>query len=110
MLDVVTTLNSRMEDRKFRIVGGQFGLSSKEFTPNMVKGCFDNLTSENPKRNFCVGINDDITGTSIEYDEPFNTVPEGTVQCIFWGLGSDGTIGANKAAINTIGMNTDKIV
>lgn len=79
MLDVVSTVNSRLEGRHMRVVGGQYGLSSKEFTPNMVKGCFDNTTSENPIRNFVVGINDDVTGTSISYDEPFNTVPEGTV-------------------------------
>jgi pyruvate-ferredoxin/flavodoxin oxidoreductase len=76
----------------------------------MVKGCFDNLAAEKPKRNFVVGIDDDVTHTSISYDPPFNVLPEGTVQCIFWGLGSDGTIGANKAAINTIGMNSDRIV
>lgn len=108
-LDVCSSINE-CTDGGIRVIGGQYGLSSKEFTPNMIKGCYDNLAAEKPKRNFVVGIVDDVTNTHIEYDEPFNTLPETTTQCIFWGLGSDGTIGANKAAINTIGMNTNKEV
>ncbi|MBA3029357.1 MAG: pyruvate:ferredoxin (flavodoxin) oxidoreductase [Desulfobacteraceae bacterium] len=90
-----------------RIVGGRYGLGSKEFTPGMVKGVFDNLKASQPKNHFTVGINDDVTHTSIDYPSGFDVAPEGTIQCKFWGLGSDGTVGANKSAIKIIGDNTD---
>ena len=74
----------------------------------MVKGVFDELRKDNPKKFFTVGINDDVTHTSIDFppEESLKTIPEGTTQCIFWGLGNDGTVGANKAAIKTIAHNT----
>ncbi|MBW1650422.1 MAG: pyruvate:ferredoxin (flavodoxin) oxidoreductase [Deltaproteobacteria bacterium] len=90
------------------IIGGRYGLGSKEFTPAMVKSVFDNMNSAGPKNNFTVGITDDITDTSLEVSDDFeDTTPAGTVQCKFWGLGSDGTVGANKTAIKIIGDNTD---
>ena len=89
------------------ILGGRYGLSSKEFTPSMVKAVFDNMTADTPKNHFTVGITDDVTHTSLAVTEELDTAPEGTVQCKFWGLGADGTVGANKSAIKIIGDNTD---
>jgi pyruvate-ferredoxin/flavodoxin oxidoreductase len=89
------------------IVNGRYGLSSKEFNPSMVKAVFDNLAAEKPKNHFTVGIVDDVTHTSLDVGEGIDVAPEGTVQCKFWGLGADGTVGANKSAIKIIGDNTD---
>jgi len=89
------------------IVGGRYGLGSKDTTPSHIKAVFDNLKADNPKNHFTVGIIDDVTNTSLEVKDFINTVPEGTVCCKFWGLGSDGTVGANKSAIKIIGDNTD---
>jgi pyruvate-ferredoxin/flavodoxin oxidoreductase len=89
------------------IVNGRYGLSSKEFNPSMVKAVFNNLDAEKPKNHFTVGIVDDVTHTSLDVGEGFDVAPEGTVQCKFWGLGADGTVGANKSAIKIIGDNTD---
>lgn len=89
------------------IINGRYGLGSKEFTPGMVKAVCDNLKSDSPKNHFTVGIMDDVTHSSLEYEEGFDVAPEGTVQCKFWGLGADGTVGANKSAIKIIGDNTD---
>ncbi|MDR1490767.1 MAG: pyruvate:ferredoxin (flavodoxin) oxidoreductase [Desulfovibrio sp.] len=89
------------------IVGGRYGLGSKEFTPSMVKAVYDNLLSRVPKNSFTVGIEDDVTFSSLPVEEEISTVPEGTVQCKFFGLGADGTVGANKQAIKIIGDNTD---
>ena len=89
------------------IVNGRYGLGSKEFNPGMAKAVFDNLKSAGPKNYFNVGIEDDVTHTSLDYDPDFDVAPEGTVQCKFWGLGADGTVGANKSAIKIIGDNTD---
>ncbi len=89
------------------ITGGRYGLGSKEFTPAMVKAVFDNMRSVKAKNHFTVGIHDDVTYQSLPLDDKFETSPEGTVQCKFWGLGSDGTVGANKSAIKIIGDNTD---
>ncbi|MFP4445365.1 MAG: pyruvate:ferredoxin (flavodoxin) oxidoreductase, partial [Desulfosudaceae bacterium] len=89
------------------ILSGRYGLSSKEFTPSMVKAVYDNMAADAPKHHFTVGITDDVTHTSLEVTEELDTAPEGTVQCKFWGLGSDGTVGANKSAIKIIGDNTD---
>ena len=89
------------------IVNGRYGLGSKEFNPGMAKAVFDNLKAAGPKNYFNVGIEDDVTHTSLDYDENFDVAPEGTVQCKFWGLGADGTVGANKTAIKIIGDNTD---
>ena len=90
------------------IVGGRYGLSSKDTTPTQIKAVFDNLREDDPKDHFTIGINDDVTHTNLEPKEHINTSPEGTVRCKFWGLGSDGTVGANKNAIKIIGDNTDK--
>ena len=90
------------------IIGGRYGLGSKDVTPTDIKTVFDNLTSENPKNNFTLGIVDDVTNTSLETSESIKIAHTGTVRCKFWGLGSDGTVGANKQAIKIIGDNTDK--
>ncbi len=90
-----------------KIVGGRYGLSSKEFTPAMVKGVYDNLSLENPKSHFTIGINDDVTNKSLDYDPEFDIEPKEVVRAMFYGLGSDGTVGANKNTIKIIGENTD---
>lgn len=89
------------------IVGGRYGLGSKDINPSQIKAVFDNLKEEKPKDRFTVGIVDDVTHTSLEVKEKINTTPEGTISCKFWGFGSDGTVGANKSAIKIIGDNTD---
>jgi len=89
------------------IVGGRYGLGSKDFTPKMVKATFDNLKSKVPKNHFTVGIVDDVSHSSLALGSTMHTSPEGTVRCKFWGLGADGTVGANKNAIKIIGENTD---
>ncbi|MDY6791069.1 MAG: pyruvate:ferredoxin (flavodoxin) oxidoreductase [Thermodesulfobacteriota bacterium] len=104
-LDVCTAYFERNEVPL--IVNGRYGLSSKEFNPGMVKAVFDNLASDKPKNHFTVGINDDVTHTSLKVEPGFDVAPEGTVQCKFWGLGADGTVGANKSAIKIIGDHTD---
>jgi len=91
-----------------KIVGGRYGLSSKEFNPNMIKAVYDNMKSIQPKNHFTVGIVDDVTHTSLEVEKGFDPAPEGTITSKFWGLGSDGTVGANQSAIAIIGDNTDK--
>jgi len=90
-----------------QLIGGRYGLSSKEFTPGMVKAIFNNLSDETPKNHFTIGINDDLTKTSINYDPEFSTEREDVQRAIFYGLGSDGTVGANKNSIKIIGNNTD---
>ncbi len=101
-LDIVSAL----KDRDIRIIGGRYGLSSKEFTPSMVKAVYDHLKNDG-FHGFTVGINDDVTNLSIPINEEINTEPEDIKRCIFWGLGSDGTVGANKNSIKIIGDNTD---
>ena len=83
--------------------GGRFGLSSKEFTPGMVAGVFDELARERPKRRFTIGINDDVSHTSLPYDASLDIEPDDTVRAVFFGLGSDGTVGANKNTIKILG-------
>jgi pyruvate-ferredoxin/flavodoxin oxidoreductase len=90
-----------------KIVGGRYGLSSKEFTPAMVKAVFDNLSQEEPQNHFTVGIRDDVTYTSLDWDNAFSTEPDSVVRAVFYGLGSDGTVGANKNSIKIIGEETD---
>jgi len=106
-IDVVTALNEAWEGPLPKVVGGRYGLSSKEFTPAMVKGVFDNLAQDKPKNHFTVGINDDVTHTSIDFDADFSIENPQTVRCVFWGLGADGTVGANKNSIKIIGEETD---
>ncbi len=90
-----------------KVVGGRYGLSSKEFTPAMVKAIYDNLSLETPKNHFTVGIKDDVSNTSLDYDKSFDIEKENVIRAIFFGLGSDGTVGANKNSIKIIGENTD---
>ena len=89
------------------VIGGRYGLGSKEFNPSMVKAIYDNLAVAEPKKCFTVGIVDDVTNTSLEIKENIDTNPEGTFRCKFFGLGSDGTVGANKNSIKIIGDHTD---
>jgi pyruvate-ferredoxin/flavodoxin oxidoreductase len=90
-----------------KMTGGRYGLSSKEFTPAMVKGVFDEMLKAEPKNHFTVGINDDVSFTSLDYDPDFEVTDPETVQCVFFGLGADGTVGANKNSIKIIGEETD---
>ena len=103
LLDVKAVLS----DTDITVIGGRYGLSSKEFTPSMVKAVYDHLDGA-CTTGFTVGINDDVSNTSLTIGEEIHSAPEGTVQCMFWGLGSDGTVGANKNSIKIIGDNTDK--
>lgn len=89
------------------IVGGRFGLGSKDPNPGHIAAVYANLAQDAPKNGFTLGINDDVTNTSLEVTEDIDATPEGTTSCKFWGLGSDGTVGANKSAIKIIGDNTD---
>jgi pyruvate-ferredoxin/flavodoxin oxidoreductase len=98
--DVVTALAEH--GRQIKVLGGRYGLSSKEFTPAMAKAVFENET----KNHFTVGINDDISQTSLAYDPDFSTEPDSVVRAVFYGLGADGTVGANKNSIKIIGENT----
>ncbi len=107
-LDVITSL-AESNRKKPVVIGGRYGLSSKEFTPKMVKGIYDELLKDKPKNHFTVGIYDDVTHTSLEPDDHF-TVERTTVNCMFYGLGSDGTVGANKNSIKIIGETTDNYV
>jgi len=90
-----------------RVIGGRYGLSSKEFTPAMAKAILDELARDDPKNHFTVGIDDDVTNTSLTYDPTFAVEGPGVVRAMFYGLGSDGTVGANKNSIKIIGDNTD---
>jgi pyruvate-ferredoxin/flavodoxin oxidoreductase len=107
-LDVVTAIYEGWKKTTFpKIVGGRYGLSSKEFTPAMVKSIFDNLTQIKPKNHFTIGINDDVSFTSLNFDQNFSTEPDHVVRAMFYGLGSDGTVGANKNSIKIIGEGTE---
>jgi pyruvate-ferredoxin/flavodoxin oxidoreductase len=110
-LDVVNAMSESYQGGQCvsmpKVVGGRYGLSSKEFTPAMVKGIFDNMGEAVPMNHFTVGINDDVTGKSISYDESFSIEPDSVFRSLFYGLGSDGTVGANKNSIKIIGENTD---
>ena len=96
-----------LKGRDITVVGGRYGLSSKDFTPAMVKGVYDELKKLAPKDSFTIGIEDDVTFTSLAYDPAFDTENPKTVRCLFYGLGSDGTVGANKNSIKIIGQETD---
>ncbi len=89
-----------------KVVGGRYGLGSKEFTPAMVKAVFDNVATEAPKNHFTIGINDDVTDSSLEWDDAWQVAAD-RFECMFYGLGSDGTVGANKNSIKIIGSDTD---
>ncbi|MCJ7596679.1 MAG: pyruvate:ferredoxin (flavodoxin) oxidoreductase [Desulfobacterales bacterium] len=103
--DISTLFQER--DEHPLIVGGRYGLGSKDFTPTMVKAVFDNLRGSAPKNHFTVGIVDDVSYTSLDLGKEIDTALPGTVRCKFWGLGADGTVGANKNAIKIIGENTN---
>ena len=105
-LDVVTALNQAGRG-DIRVVGGRYGLSSKDTTPGQLIAVYDNLRQETPKNNFTIGINDDVTHTSLTYENVEFPHP-GEISCKIWGLGGDGTVGANKNAISTIGLVADK--
>ncbi len=105
-LDVSTVLKDAKRD--ILVVGGRYGMGSKDFTPTMAKAVYSNLRMREPKNHFTIGIVDDVTFTSLPMDDVIDASPEGVVRCKFWGLGGDGTVGANKDAIKIIGDNTDK--
>jgi pyruvate-ferredoxin/flavodoxin oxidoreductase len=109
-MDIVTVLAENADALPFaakpKVVGGRYGLSSKEFTPAMVKGIYDDLAKTKPKNHFTIGINDDVTHTSLSFDANFSTEDPKTVRALFYGLGSDGTVGANKNSIKIIGDQT----
>jgi pyruvate-ferredoxin/flavodoxin oxidoreductase len=109
--DVLTVLSEAFAEGKLtrvpRIVGGRYGLSSKEFNPGMAKAIFDELKQDAPRNHFTVGILDDVTHTSLDYDAGFDIEPENVVRAIFFGLGADGTVGANKNSIKIIGESTE---
>ncbi len=107
--DLVTILSENSATLPFgkpTVIGGRYGLSSKEFTPAMVKGIYDELAKATPKNHFTIGIDDDISHTSLTYDPAFSTEDPKTVRALFYGLGSDGTVGANKNSIKIIGTET----
>ncbi len=104
---LVEAVQSGLRETLPRIIGGRYGLGSKEFTPRMVKAVLDEARQAKPKRHFSVGILDDITHNSLLGDPDFTTPQDDTTQAIFWGLGSDGTVGANKNSIKIIGEATD---
>jgi pyruvate-ferredoxin/flavodoxin oxidoreductase len=110
-LDVVYAISESFQGGKCssmpRVLGGRYGLSSKEFTPAMVKSVFDNMKAETPVNHFTVGIDDNVTLKSLAYDETFSIEPDSVFRALFYGLGSDGTVGANKNSIKIIGENTD---
>ncbi|HEY9188861.1 MAG TPA: pyruvate:ferredoxin (flavodoxin) oxidoreductase [Ignavibacteria bacterium] len=110
-LDVITTLAEAYNNGEIsnlpKTISGRYGLSSKEFTPAMVKAVFDELRKEKPKARFVVGIKDDVSNNSLEYDPNFSTENENTIRAMFYGLGADGTVGANKNSIKIIGEDTD---
>ncbi len=112
-LDVVSAVVERVADEAApfdimpKIVGGRYGLSSKEFTPAMIRGIFDELGKDKPKKHFTIGIVDDVTNSSLSYDETYNIEKDDVVRAVFYGLGSDGTVGANKNSAKIIGENTE---
>ena len=109
--DVLTSLLESLNEGRLgempKLIGGRYGLSSKEFTPAMVKAIYDELVKEKPKNHFTIGIFDDLTQSSLEFDPSFTLQEEGMTQALFFGLGADGTVGANKNSIKIIGENTD---
>jgi pyruvate-ferredoxin/flavodoxin oxidoreductase len=110
--DMVTAITESLMSNESRfdrlpvVVGGRYGLASKEFTPAMVKAVYDELAKPYPKNHFVVGIKDDVTMSSLDYDESFDTEPADVVRALFWGLGADGTVSANKNSVKIIGEET----
>ena len=108
-LDVLAALN-HLKTKNVEVFSGRYGLSSKNTTPSQILAVYENMASENPKNVFTVGINDDVTNLSLEIKHKINTTPKSTFSCKFWGIGSDGTVGASKNTIKIIGDNTEKYV
>ena len=106
-VDTITAIFEKWTSTMPIVVGGRYGLSSKEFTPAMIKSVFDNLNQDKPKNHFTVGIYDDVTHTSLDFDPDYSIESDSVVRALFYGLGSDGTVGANKNSIKIIGENTD---
>ncbi len=110
-LDLVSAFGRRWKDLQGtelpEVFGGRYGLGSKEFTPAMVKGIFDELSTDSPRHGFTVGIVDDVTHTSLDWDPTWSTEKDDVTRCMFYGLGADGTVGANKNSAKIIGGNTD---
>ncbi|MGI6204447.1 MAG: pyruvate:ferredoxin (flavodoxin) oxidoreductase [Anaerovoracaceae bacterium] len=104
-VDICTVLRQQCID-DVDVIGGRYGLSQKDTTPGQIKAVFDELKKDEPKNDFTIGINDDVTFTSLPYEE-LDTAPEGQLGAVFWGMGSDGTVGANKNSIKIIGDETD---
>ncbi|MBO4262932.1 MAG: pyruvate:ferredoxin (flavodoxin) oxidoreductase, partial [Clostridia bacterium] len=105
-LDVCAAL-AENNKKRIEVIGGRYGLGSKEFNPSMVYAVYKNLEAKKSKNHFTIGIHDDITNTSLDYSEQYDAAPQGTISCKFYGLGSDGTVGANKNSIKIIGDHTD---
>lgn len=107
--DVITALSEggRLQDVP-TLIGGRYGLSSKEYTPAMAASVFEELKAAEPKKHFTVGIIDDVTNLSLKWDPEFSTEPDDVMRAVFYGLGSDGTVGASKNSVKIIGENTDK--
>lgn len=106
-MNVVNALNEAQENHHAHVIGGRYGLSSKEFTPAMVKAVFRELKKDKPKNHFTIGIDDDVTHTSLEYDKTFNLETQHKFRGLFFGLGADGTVSANKNSIKIIGDKTN---
>ncbi len=106
-MNIVNALNEAQENRHAHVIGGRYGLSSKEFTPAMVKAVFREMKKDKPKNHFTVGIDDDISHSSLEYDKTFNLESQHLFRGLFFGLGADGTVSANKNSIKIIGDKTD---
>ncbi len=106
-MDVIAALEEGWQGAPLTVIGGRYGLSSKEFTPAMVKAVYDEMAKPQPKNHFTVGIYDDVTHTSLDFDPSFSVESPQTVRCVFFGLGADGTVGANKNSIKIIGEETE---
>jgi len=114
-LDIISALRDADDEGTLpfampKVVAGRYGLSSKEFTPSMIKSVFDELAKDKPKRRFTIGIVDDVTHQSLPWDPEWDIEPDDVVRAVFWGLGADGTVGANKNSIKIIGEETDHSV
>ncbi|MDE3234330.1 MAG: pyruvate:ferredoxin (flavodoxin) oxidoreductase [Bacteroidota bacterium] len=109
-MDVVNALNESLENHHAHVIGGRYGLSSKEFTPAMAKAVFREMLKEHPKNHFTIGIDDDVTHTSLEYDKNLSLDSQHTFRGLFFGLGADGTVSANKNSIKIIGEKTEDFV
>ncbi|TAD87225.1 MAG: pyruvate:ferredoxin (flavodoxin) oxidoreductase [Alphaproteobacteria bacterium] len=111
-LDVITTLAQALASGERatmpRVIGGRYGLSSKEFTPAMAKAVFEELAKQAPRNGFTIGINDDVSGTSLAYDPSFDIEPDSVIRAVFYGLGSDGTVGANKNSVKILAEDDDR--